>query len=100
MFQDAKIKSEVYEKYYELVGLVKQKGAASSKLSKLDTLLTYFNDNYSTFNDEEKKLVKNVVIIANGITEKTNTYYGFVKGKKNGCIKQVKVLNAKRKELK
>lgn len=98
MYKDTKISLEVYDKYYELVGLLKQKGCSSSKLNKLEILLNYFINNFESFNNEEKKLIKNVIMIADAITEKANTYYEFVERQKSRCINQVKVLNAKRKE--
>lgn len=98
MYKDTKISLEVYKKYYELVDLLKQKGASSSKLNELETLLLYFNDNFGNFNKEEKSLIKNVIIIATGIANKTNTYYRFTDERRNKCLTLTKKLKEKQKE--
>lgn len=54
MYKDSDISLEVYQKYNNLVSLFKKKGASSGKLDDLEILLNYFNNNFDTFNEEEK----------------------------------------------
>lgn len=98
MYKDDDISLNFYAQYYELVSLLKQKGAASAKLSNLEILLEYFINNYEFSNEEEKKLTKNIIMIATDITNKTNTYYNFVKNKKERCLNLTKDLKSKQKE--
>lgn len=98
MYKDDEISLNFYVQYYELVSLLKQKGAASAKLNNLEILLRYFINNYEFFNEEEKKLTKNIIMIATGISNKTNTYYNFVKDQKERCLSLTKDLKNKLKE--
>lgn len=98
MYKDDQISLAFLNQYDKLVSLLKEKVAASSKLSNLQTILEYFDDNYEMFNKEEKKLVKNIIIMANGITNKTNTYYNFIKNQKELCLTLIENLSNKQKE--
>ncbi len=99
MYKDVEIGLDTYKKYYELVSLLKQKGTTSSKLTKLEMLLDYFIENYDNLNNEEIKLIKNVIMIANGIITKVNTYYGIAKQRQSSCIERVEILKEKEKKL-
>ncbi len=98
MYKDNEISSNFYNEYYKLVHLSKEKCAASAKLYDLERILTYFIDNYKTLNEEEKKLIKNIIILATSITSKTNTYYNYVKAHNERCLSLTKNLKNKQKE--
>lgn len=99
MYKDDQISLEFLNQYDKLLVLLKEKAAASSKLSNLETILEYFDDNYEMFNEEEKRLVKNIIIMANGITNKTNTYYNYNKNKNERCLTLTNNLKNKQKKL-
>ena len=98
MYKDNEIGLEIFNKYNELVSLLKQKNAVSSKLSELETLLMYFNNNFENFNFEEKKLIKNTIMIASGITVKVNNNYSYVQERLKVCLNLIKELEDKQKE--
>lgn len=99
MFKDDEIRLDTYTKYYQLVKLFKDKHAASSKLTELNDILQYFNERYEKFDKEEKKLIKNVIIIAKGIIAKVNNNYNYAQERLNNCITLVNEIKDKQKEL-
>ena len=98
MYKDSDISLEVYQKYNSLVSLFKKKGASSGKLDDLEILLNYFNNNFDTFNEEEKKLIKNVLMMSKGIVSKVNNGYKFIKERRDTCINLIETLYEKQKE--
>lgn len=98
MYKDSDISLEVYQKYNSLVSLFKKKGASSGKLYDLEILLNYFINNLETFNEEEKKLIKNVLMMSKGIVSKVNNGYKFIKERRDDCIKLIETLYEKQKE--
>lgn len=98
MYKDSEISLETYQKYDNLISLFKKKGASSTKLFDLETLLNYFNNNFETFNEEEKKLIKNVLMISKGIVRKVNNGYKFIKERRDACITLIETLYEKQKE--
>ena len=98
MYKDSDISLEVYQKYNNLVSLFKKKGASSGKLDDLEILLNYFNNNFDTFNEEEKKLIKNVLMMSKGIVSKVNNGYKFIKERRDDCINLIETLYEKQKE--
>ena len=99
MYKDDQISLEFYNEYYNLVSLLKQKGRSSTKLDTLELLLKYFFNNYETFMEEEKELMKNVIMIASGIVNNVNNRYGYVKRRKEKCEILIENLKDKQKEL-
>mgnify|MGYP007006989268 CR=1 FL=1 len=99
MFKDDEMGLDIYIKYDGLVKLFKDKRAASSKLTELEYVLQYFNESYDKFNKEEKKLIRNVVMIAEGIINKVNNNYNYVQERINNCITLVNEIKDKQKEL-
>ncbi len=99
MYKDTEIRLTIYEEYFKLVRLLKRKGASSSKLNELEAMLDYFIKNYDDFNDEEKKLIKNVIIIATSMINNTNTCYGFIRERRDSCLTLTKKLKEKQKNL-
>lgn len=98
MYKDNEIGLEIYQNYNELLNLYKRKGASSSKLLELSELLEYFNNNYEHFNENEKKVVKNVIMIASDIIGKVNFPYGELKKNRENCINLINNLNNMQKE--
>ena len=98
MYKDSDISLEVYQKYNNLVSLFKKKGASSGKLDDLEILINYFNNNFDTLNEEEKKLIKNVLMMSKGIVSKVNNGYKFIKERRDDCINLIETLYEKQKE--
>ena len=98
MYKDDEIRLNICQKYDQLVKLFKDKHAASIKLLELESILNYFNEEYDTFNKEEKKLIKNVIMVAESITNKVNNHYGYVQDRISRCINQVNEIKSKQKE--
>lgn len=98
MYKDNGIDLKVYETYYECVDLLKAKGATIYKLENLIEILTYFNNEYDTFNENEKKLVKNVIEISKGITNRIHSCNNFYKKQLEECKTLQQSLFIKQKE--
>lgn len=99
MYKDSEIGFETYQKYDNLINLFKRKGASSAKLDDLELFLNYFNNNFESFNIEEKKLIKNVLMISKSIISKSNSSsYKHVKEKKEICINLMVMIEEKQKE--
>ena len=99
MYKDDYISLDFFRKYNELVALFKLKNAQSVKLSDLKNILTYFTNNYNTFNDEEKKIIKNVLIMANAIINNVNNHYQRFTERKKECDYLIDILNNNQKSL-
>lgn len=98
MYKDNEIGLEFFNKYNELIVLLKQKNAASSKLRDLEKLLQYFDNNYDNFNDDEKKLFKNILMISNGIINNVKNHYSYIEERKNNCKSLIQSIENKQKE--
>lgn len=99
MYKDDYISLDFFRKYNELVALFKLKNAASVKLGDLKKLLNYFTNNYNTFNNEEKKIIKNVLIMANAIINNVNNHYLIFTQLKKECNELIDILNNNQKSL-
>ncbi len=97
MFKDDEMGLDIYIKYDQLVRLFKDKHTASSKLNELKEFLQYFNNCYERFNNEEKKLIKNVIMIAEGIINNVNNRYKYVQERLSECIMLVNEIKNKQK---
>lgn len=97
MYKDSEISLDVLEKYYELVELSKIKLAPSSKLTDLIKYLNFFNNKYSDLNNDEKELIKNVLLIAKSIIINSSTYFNKMKPKILQCEELVQELESKQK---
>lgn len=98
MYKDSDISLDVFNKYYELVNLSKTKLASSSKLTDLIKYLTFFNNKYNDLNEEERKLIKNVLFIAKSIMFNSSTYFDKTSSKISTCKELVQELESKQKE--
>lgn len=99
MYVGDEISLETFRTYNKLVHLYKEKYAESAKLDELKPLLIYFINNYETFNEDEKKLTKNVLIISKGITNNVKNHYKKFQDKLNSCLELIQQLEEKKKEL-
>ena len=95
MYIESKISNDVYDNYNNLFILYNDKDVYENELPELGRILNYFIDNYSKFNNDEKLLSKNVVIIANAILSNINNEYGIIKTRKSICKSLVSNLNKK-----
>lgn len=99
MYNDDDISLDFFNNYNKLVTLLKLKNAASVKLMDLEKLLKYFTSNYNSFNKEEIKLIKNVLIMANSIVNSVNNHYMMVTYRKKECEELIDILNNNQKSL-
>lgn len=97
MYKDDGICLEVYKNYNDLIQLFKRKGSSIQKISELNSLLNYFNDDFEKFNNEEQKIIKNVILMASDIIYKVNHPYSEIKENRNNCINIIESLKEKQK---
>lgn len=96
---DDDISLDFFNNYNKLVTLLKLKNAASVKLMDLEKSLKYFTNNYNSFNKEEIKLIKNVLMMANAIVNSVNNHYLMVTYRKKECEELIDILNNNQKSL-
>lgn len=99
MYNDDDISLDFFNNYNKLVTLLKLKNAASVKLMDLEKSLKYFTNNYNSFNKEEIKLIKNVLMMANAIVNSVNNHYLMVTYRKKECEELIDILNNNQKSL-
>lgn len=100
MFQDSSISEEMFNTYYNLVKLYKQKNAMSVKLDELISILQYLNSNYENYSAEEKELFKNIIIISKAIVNGVNNNQRKTQEKLEKCIVLINELEKKKEPSK
>lgn len=98
MYSDDNIGLDIYNKYYEFVNLLKLKNTSSSKLDDLIKLLMQVNNMYENLNEDEKKMIKNIISISKSIIRASSDYYLKTKEKLLRCEELIKELEEKQKE--
>lgn len=72
MFNPDNINDDIFNLYLRLIGLLKRKGATKEKYSELTDILLLFYQEKDNLNVDELKILKNVLIIAEGILYKAH----------------------------
>lgn len=99
MYVGDEISLETFREYNKLVHLYKEKYAESAKLDELKPLIIYFINNFDSFNEDEIKLTKNVLLIAKAITSNVKNHYKKFQDKLKVCLELIQELEEKKKGL-
>ena len=62
-----------------------------------DLILMLSDDDFEKFNNEEQKIIKNVILMASDIIYKVNHPYSEIKENRNNCINIIESLKEKEK---
>lgn len=86
MYNPDNISEKYYTKYNKLINLLQKKGSTSDKYAELKDSLMYFQSEKPNMNNDELKLLKNVIIIANSILYKAEPKLKNYKEQKEQCL--------------
>lgn len=87
MFNPDNIRAIYYKEYEKLVDLFKKNGPTQEKYLELKSILEFFSKNQDNLNDDESKLLKNILIMADGILNSAVPNRKQYKDQKDDCKK-------------
>lgn len=85
MFNPENISEIYYTQYQQLINLLKKKGPTPEKYMELKSILMFFSQNQENMNEDELKILKNVLIIADGILNRAFPNKKLHKEQKEEC---------------
>ena len=87
MFIPENINDIYYVEYDKLINLLKRKGATPEKYAELIDILRFFEKKQDSMNIDELKILKNVLLITDGILNKAVPNRKLHKEQKEECKK-------------
>lgn len=87
MYNPDNIRKKIHIEYNKLLDLLYRKGPISSKYLELKEILFFFKCEETNMNEDELKILKNVLIISNGILSKNAPNNKEERRQKEQCIK-------------
>ena len=86
MYNPDNIRKKIHIEYNKLLDLLYRKGPISSKYLELKEILYFFQNEKPNMNEDESKILKNVLIISNGILSKNAPNSKKEKIQKEQCL--------------